>query len=430
MQIICPDCQFAREVDESKIPARSQVATCPKCQTKFQFRELPPEEPEFEIEPEPETPAQEMDAQGVPEQADSTPENPTQPAQGTLPFASMPAPTAPEEPVQETQDTAKETEDEGPVFPPMTAPGEEDPKIQHPSGEIWDKLHNMTPPEKAVAEDEPAISPFDDIPAESQQPNTDQYQQPVAEEHQPHVSEQEPVPGWNGQFSEDFPDPMQDGQSEGEDDEHSPNVPPPFEQLDRYGFFHGVYMTIKLVLTAPRLFYSVMPVGGGFSKPLTFTILITMVQTFVQYFWGMTGLSTDLGPEETEQIAGVAGALAPIFMLLLMPAFVAASQFLLTGFYHMLLSLMKAGNKGFEGTFRALAYSNTPIILGLFPMPLQEIEMGWMLIVGIWGLILTVIGLKNIHKTSYARVIPVAIIPILLAMILGLLALQSGMPSI
>lgn len=422
MQIICPDCQFAREVDESKIPARSQVATCPKCQTKFQFRELPPEESEFEIEPKPEATAQEMDAQESPEQADSSLENLAQPAQGTLPFANMPAPAAPEEPVQEAQEVAKETEDEGPVFPPMTAPGENDQKVQHPSGEIWDKLHNMTPPETATKDEEPAVSPFDDIPSESQQP--------AAGEYQSSVNEPEPVPGWNGQFSEDFPDPMQDEQNKSEDDEHSPSVPPPFEQLDRYGFFYGVYMTIKLVLTAPRLFYSVMPVGGGFSKPLTFTILITMVQTFVQYFWGMAGLSSDLGPEETEQIAGIAGALAPIFMLLLMPAFVAASQFMLTGFYHMLLSLMKAGNKGFEGTFRALAYSNTPIILGLFPMPLQQIEIGWMLIVGIWGLVLTVIGLKNIHKTSYARVIPVAIIPILLAMILGLLALQSGMPSI
>lgn len=425
MQITCPECQFTRVVDESKIPARSQVATCPKCQTKFQFRELPPEEPEFDIEPE--------------EAAEAADQDTGQPAQATLPLETPAGAPTQEQPHEDAvdesstpeqfdapsveqvfgEDEHREEGGEAPLFPQLSEPEQkETPKIQHPSGEIWEKLHNMTPPGQREEDNQPAQSPFDDEPANQASP-----QQP---EHQP----EQPVPGWTGEFNEEFPDPMQeDSDQEGEDGQ-SPLVPPPFEQLDRYGFFHGLYMTIKLVLTSPRLFYSVMPVGGGFSKPLTFTILVTMIQTFVQYFWGMAGLSSPAGTGGGEQITGMAGALAPVFMLLLLPAFVAASQFLLTGFYHLLLSLMRAGNQGFEGTFRALAYSNTPIILGLFPMFTPQIEMGWMFIVGLWGLFLTIIGLKHIHKTSYAKVIPVTIIPLLLAMILGLLAIQSGVATV
>ncbi len=42
MQIICPQCGFDRELAEDKIPARAQVATCPKCKHKFRFRSIDP----------------------------------------------------------------------------------------------------------------------------------------------------------------------------------------------------------------------------------------------------------------------------------------------------------------------------------------------------------------------------------------------------
>ncbi len=39
MIIICPNCSFEREINVDKIPSTATVATCPKCQTKFTFRE-------------------------------------------------------------------------------------------------------------------------------------------------------------------------------------------------------------------------------------------------------------------------------------------------------------------------------------------------------------------------------------------------------
>ena len=38
MRILCPLCGFGREIDETKIPPRAQMATCPKCAHKFRFR--------------------------------------------------------------------------------------------------------------------------------------------------------------------------------------------------------------------------------------------------------------------------------------------------------------------------------------------------------------------------------------------------------
>ena len=38
MLIQCPECQFSRTLDESKVPASAQVATCPRCKHRFRFR--------------------------------------------------------------------------------------------------------------------------------------------------------------------------------------------------------------------------------------------------------------------------------------------------------------------------------------------------------------------------------------------------------
>ncbi|MBS3780162.1 MAG: zinc-ribbon domain-containing protein, partial [Desulfovermiculus sp.] len=43
MEIKCPECGFAREVQEDKIPPTAKTATCPKCGQKFIFRKDPPE---------------------------------------------------------------------------------------------------------------------------------------------------------------------------------------------------------------------------------------------------------------------------------------------------------------------------------------------------------------------------------------------------
>jgi predicted Zn finger-like uncharacterized protein len=390
MEIICPECQFSREVDETKIPARSQVATCPKCHTKFKFRDLPDEEFSIE-EPEPAPPAEEEKPA------------PTGPRQASL---LDPEPARPEKPAAPKEPKKTET-----TFPKLSAPGED------PGEELWDKLGGMTPPEKqeqSAPEPEPEPAPRFEPPADSR---TDGEDQP------------EPVPGWTGEFNDDFPDPMEFEEEPEEEQGATMQVPPPFEQLDRYGFFHGLFLTIKLLLTSPRLFFSVMPVGGGLAKPLTFTILVTMIQSFAQYIWGMVGLSSSVSPEEASA-GGMSATMTALVMLLLLPAFITVAQFLLTAIYHLLLMLMRAGSRGFEGTFRALVYSNAPIVLGIFPMPFKELELGWMFIVAVWGLVLTIMGLRYIHKTSYAKVIPVCLIPLLLGMIAALTLYQGQFTTI
>jgi len=402
MQIICPECKFAREVDESKIPARSQVATCPKCQTKFKFRDLP--EQEFLIE---EPGASQPESRPEPEPvADPAPKPEPEPV--LKPFTQK----APVEP-----GSGPEPEAGKPTFPGIPGPAADD------DGGLWDRLHTMTPPE---AKPEPENEPQ---PEAGKKPPVigAKYGQPEdqAQDHQP-------VAGWTGEFNEDFPDPMDfqdDADEEPAEDGRSVQVPPPFEQLDRYGFFSGLFLTVKLVLFSPRLFFSVMPVGNGVSKPLTFAILMALIQTVAQFAWGMAGLTPGMEVTASGMVPVDYNVTNGLFELLLTPAFAAITLYLMTGFYHVVLSILKAGDRGFEGSFRALAYAYTPMITGIIPMPTVEILAGWMFLYATWSLVLTAIGFKHIHKTSYLKAIPVLLMPLLIGMILALLAVQGQLPT-
>jgi len=415
MQIICPDCKFAREVDETKIPARSQVATCPKCQTKFQFRELPEEE--FFIE-EPEAPAP----------------------------APTPDPVPAPEPIQEPEAVAEPEPVAEPAQPGKPAQAElpihdEPDQDDDPGESLWKRLDRMRPPEDRSApdQDQAPQEPAPTIPApsvEDVQPETQPYdrtqaQTPV-EPEPPAQAYQEPVEGWNGEFSEDFPDPMDFPDEEEHDDKglSQMQVPPPFEQLDRYGFFHGLFMTIKLVLFSPRIFFSVMPVGGGVAKPLTFAILVAMIQTLIQFGFGSVGISMTVSPGPDGFTAVPFNMGTAILELMLTPAAVAIMTYFFAGLYTLLLKLIRSDTQGFEGTFRALAYASAPAIVAIFPMLNPTIFVAVTVLGGLWSLILTTIGIKHIHKISYTKVIPVMIVPFLLMAIVSVLMLQAQLATV
>ena len=82
----------------------------------------------------------------------------------------------------------------------------------------------------------------------------------------------------------------------------------------------------------------------------------------------------------------------------LSPFVVAAALFAVSGILHLFLRVVRGANHGFEGTFRVVAYGQTTQILGAVPF------IGG-LIGGLWYLVVLVAGLREIHETTYARVI-------------------------
>jgi hypothetical protein len=106
-------------------------------------------------------------------------------------------------------------------------------------------------------------------------------------------------------------------------------------------------------------------------------------------------------------------------IIIISPLFVIVVMFLTSAILHLLLLIVRGGKNGFEGTFRVVSYSQATQIWGVIPF------LGG-LIGGLWIIIVQIIGLREIHGTSYLRV-PIALILLLaLAIVIPLLVFGLG----
>ena len=315
MKIICPNCRFGRNVDEAKLPPKAVMATCPKCQQRFKFRELP------------KSPAGETE--GALEPPVAPPE--------------QPAAAQPQPPLQ--RDESVQTEPEAPraeAQPPHPPESREE--------DLWREL-------EALNDDEEG---FDEEQADS------------------HAS----LPEW---------------------ERASSNYPQAF------------FRTFLHALSNPKGFFSAMPVGFGYMKPLLFFLVIIQAVALSQSVWQLLGI---LPPSLlTEGLGHTAQA---ALALILYPIEVSIFLFLDTAINHFFLRLFKADTKGFEGTFRAEAYSAAPMLLMVIPyigMPLAMIG----------TTVYKFLGLRHVHGASNKQVLAVLILPMLLAMAVAIiLTLLTG----
>lgn len=377
MEILCPKCQFSRFIPESKIPASASLATCPKCGHKFHFR-----------------PAQ------APEDVVSAPTPP--PPHLETPQAP-PAPTPPEigQPYADTPETTAAPEAPSPA-PPLESPQPEAP-------------HHIEAPHHMEAQEAP------EVPETPQAPP--RMETPQAPSSAPEADKKDVWEGLDNISEQDQPQ-QHAHYDEGGYEEHADYEPQdntevevPWERLDHFGFYQGFLQTLKRAMFQAPLFFRYMPIDRGTFRPLGFAVLITTFQGVLTMLWQMLGFQMAL-PNE----AGVPDDLGMMFMggmsigmLIAYPIIAVISVYIGSAIYHVMLMIFQSASGGFEGTFRAVAYGNAPMILGVIPFVGPIIG-------AIWGLVVTVIGLKNIHQSSYARVILALVAPFFVLFLLGIVA--------
>jgi predicted Zn finger-like uncharacterized protein len=293
MLIRCPECDFAREVPDEKIPPKAQLATCPKCGHKFYFKKA---QDEFDLE--------------------------------------------------------AETDEQEPA-------GEEPEKKD---SDIWSALESL---------------------------NDDDFEEDKGR----------PFPSYESPRSSD---------TQGA----------PWEHLDTFGFFPGFFQTIKEVMLSPVQFFNDLAVSGGFNRPLIFYLLVAEIQALAQFMWQMLGVVPQMqGRPETILGIGMVG-FGSLMLLVLYPIFLTLVLFIGSGLNHLCLLAVKAGSRGFEGTFRVVAYANAPMVLAVVP--------GIGPLIGVlWTLVCTFLGFKIVHRTTSARVLLAILLPLIVVMVLSSLIFMA-----
>ncbi len=486
MIIRCPECQFERSIDSSKIPSSAAIATCPKCRHRFRFRalasdETPDASPAAQATQAPHAPQSgDMPSRRAPDDAapDAMPHaGPAASRDGDddLPAAFRRGPSA----TSSTPDSGASgaEHDYAPDYAPDYA-GEDDhvgeprPVSGTDTPRMTDADASGTTPSDADAArnahghtdlsrpgDDP-LPPGAVIPGRSNSPaHDDGHDAPNGRggsangsadgQRRPNTprdiwdavasvgdrwrkqAESRPRPG-NGDPEHDrdnardaspngTPDDAPGGRDAGNHgDAFSPRggghpgerdapLPPwaasarsevPWENLDRVGFFPGLYQTIlRVMLAAPRFFSGVRS-SGSLKRPVAFYLLIGIFQALTERLWYLMSMRAFGGFIEDPQLHAWMGSVThdmSLPMTLLISPFTLLLQLaVLSVLYHVMIRLVEPRAADLPTTVRVISYSAAPTVLSIVPLVGPVVG-------SLWFVVCTFVGVKYAHRLPWSR---------------------------
>ena len=111
------------------------------------------------------------------------------------------------------------------------------------------------------------------------------------------------------------------------------------------------------------------------------------------------------GPGDTagETLAG--GVVGFVLTVILSPIYTAVGLLIGAGIYHLLvLLLVRPGNAGFEATFRVVCYVAAIQLISWIPIV--------NILAAIYGIVLSVFGIREVHSTTTGRAVAIVLIPV------------------
>jgi hypothetical protein len=162
------------------------------------------------------------------------------------------------------------------------------------------------------------------------------------------------------------------------------------------GMFKQYFETGKNIIMKPADFFKSMPVTGGYKDPLIFALITSVIMGL-----GLTIITLGVG------------FLAIIFA----PIAVAVSVFL-AALLLLVCAKMVGGTGSYEATMRVASYANIVNVIGWIPIV--------SIIGSIYGLVLTVIGMKEIHKLTTAKAVIAVLIAIAIVFVIVVLLAIIG----
>ncbi|MBW2048282.1 MAG: YIP1 family protein [Deltaproteobacteria bacterium] len=190
----------------------------------------------------------------------------------------------------------------------------------------------------------------------------------------------------------------------------------PWENRAETGLVKGIWRTFRDALFSPSRFFREQSTEEGIREPFAFGLLAGAVGHMLGIFWPVLMMSAGIFPFGDTLFGHLSAGLIFLVMLVAVPVSVTLTMFLYSGVLHLLLLITRGGDKRFQGTFRVVAYSQAAQAWDLVP-----VVGGW--IGSIWQVVIQVIGLREVHRTSYLRVLTAFLLPMGLFFLVTVIAL-------
>lgn len=181
----------------------------------------------------------------------------------------------------------------------------------------------------------------------------------------------------------------------------------PWDRRQTRGFFNAFVETLVMVLTKPDGAFRAMKIEGGLVEPLIYALIGGWLGGVVAFLFSLGFQSMGLFANRHNAFGMPTGmGLGSIAFIILLPVMIVIVLFIGAAIVHLCLMIVGGANKTFEATFRVLAFSQGST------GPLQMIPVCGGLIAGVWGLVVTCIGLARAHETETGRAVFAVFLPL------------------
>jgi hypothetical protein len=182
----------------------------------------------------------------------------------------------------------------------------------------------------------------------------------------------------------------------------------PWDERQARGFFNAFVETLVMVLTKPAAAFRAMKIEGGLVEPLIYAFIGGWLGGVVAFLFSLGFKSVGLFGSRNNAFGMLTGmGIGSIAFIILLPVIIVIGLFIGAAIVHLCLMIVGGANKTFEATFRVLAFSQGST------GPLQMIPVCGGLIAGVWGLVVTCIGLARAHETGTERAVFAVFLPLL-----------------
>src|SRR5437763_4479311 len=203
----------------------------------------------------------------------------------------------------------------------------------------------------------------------------------------------------------------------------------PWENRQERGFFNAFVETLVMVLTKPGQAFTVMRREGGLGGPLLYAVIGSSFGVIIYFlFTLLLPSAANFGGKENPMVHLIGTGIGSVFLVVLVPIFVAIGAFITAGVLHVCLMIVGGANHTFETTFRVVCFS-----MGSAD-PLMVIPFCGGLVAGVWRIVLNCVGLARAHQTDTGRAVFAVFLPlivccgggIIVAMMFGALGAWSA----
>ncbi len=192
--------------------------------------------------------------------------------------------------------------------------------------------------------------------------------------------------------------------------ENVPIIYIPWEDRKRLGWFRGLWETAWTSLIAPQTFFRRMPIAGGWLSPLTYVAIVgglaLAVRAVMASVFPGTGPAPELAPEQIAAVRRV-----QMLLPLLAPAGALLFTVTFASVVHLMVLLLKGVEPRLQTTARVICYASAAQLLVV--LPVVGVVLG-----GLWLIVLTVVGLREVQELSTGKAILAATAPLLLLLML------------